>query len=116
MRHLTDPDHKVYYLGMEGEFFEVDVQTLAVTKLAEVALVLDVPAGSNRTPQLNSHFKAGYSCFGRVVVAANSYNELDFTGQQAAGRLAEWDGKAWTIIERAPFVEVTGRGGFGGFR
>ncbi len=27
MQHLTDPDNKVYVLGMEGEFFEMDVHT-----------------------------------------------------------------------------------------
>ena len=31
MQHLTDPENKVYYLAMEGEFFEVDLRTLEVT-------------------------------------------------------------------------------------
>jgi hypothetical protein len=30
-------------------------------------------------------------------------------GTHAAGRLAEWDGKKWTILERKPFVEVCGK-------
>ena len=33
---------------------------------------------------------------------------------EAAGRLAEWDGTSWTIIERNPFIEVNGRGDFAG--
>ena len=28
MTHLTDPKNKVYFLAMEGQFFEVDVNTL----------------------------------------------------------------------------------------
>ena len=36
MHHLTDRDNKVYMLGMEGEFFEVDVNTLEVTELADL--------------------------------------------------------------------------------
>jgi len=54
------------------------------------------------------------TCFGRVVVADNTYDERDFLGTESNGRLAEWDGREWTILERRPFVEVTGRGGFGG--
>ena len=49
-----------------------------------------------------------------MVVANNSYDERDFTGAEAAGRLAEWDGENWTIIERNPFIEVNGRGDFAG--
>ena len=48
------------------------------------------------------------------MVANNSYDERDFTGAEAAGRLAEWDGENWTIIERNPFIEVNGRGDFAG--
>ena len=62
-----------------------------------------------------AHFKAAYSNFGRVVVANNSYDERDFTGAlKLAGRLAEWDGENWAIIERNPFIEVNGRGDFAG--
>jgi len=44
-----------------------------------------------------------------VVVANNTYDERDFKGELAGGRLAEWDGKQWTILERKPFVEVMGK-------
>ncbi len=108
MRHLHDPENKVYMLGMEGEFYELDVHSLRTTFLADLVTELGIPDHEY------CHFKAGYSNFGRVVVANNSYDERDFTGVEAAGRLAEWDGDRWTIIERNPFIEVNGRGDFAG--
>ena len=108
MRHLHDPDNKVYMLGMEGEFYELDVHSLRTTFLADLVAELGIPDHEY------CHFKAGYSNFGRVVVANNSYDERDFRGVEAAGRLAEWDGERWTIIERNPFIEVNGRGDFAG--
>jgi len=106
MYHLQDPDNKVYMLGMEGEFFEVDLHSLRVLQLADLAKEL-------RSPRPRYiHLKAGYSGLGKVVVAGNDYQEADFLGQVAGGRLAEWDGKNWTILESKPFVEVTGRGDF----
>ncbi len=108
MRHLRDPANKVYVLGMEGEFYEMDVHTLETTFIADLTVELGVP------DHKYAHFKAAYSNFGRVVVANNSYDERDFRGVEAAGRLAEWDGENWTIIERNPFIEVNGRGDFAG--
>ena len=46
-----------------------------------------------------THFKAAYTAFGKVIVANNSYDERDFLGKERTGRLAEWDGKAWTVLE-----------------
>ncbi len=106
MRHLEDPEHKVYMLGMEGEFFEMDVHTLETRHLFDLTKVLDIPR--------YVHFKAGYSAFGRVVVANNTYDERDFSRQEAKGRLAEWDGDKWTVLERTAFNEVVGRGDFSG--
>ena len=108
MRHLHDPENKVYMLGMEGEFYELDVHSLEATFLADLTRELGVP------DHKYAHFKAGYSNFGRVVVVNNSYDERDFRGEGMAGRLAEWDGEHWRIIERAPFIEVVGRGDFSG--
>lgn len=108
IRHLTDPANKVYMLGMEGEFYEMDVHTLETTFLFDLVKELGVPSHEY------AHFKAGYSNYGRVVVGNNSYDERDFNGTEAAGRLAEWDGRKWTILERSPFIEVTGRGNFAG--
>jgi len=101
MTHLSDPQNMVYMLGMEGEFLEMNVHTLKCRKLFDLVRELDLPY---------VHFKAAYAGFGRVVVADNSYDNEEFTEKRKAGVLAEWDGKKWTILERAPFVEVTGRG------
>ena len=101
MTHLSDPENLVYMLGMEGEFFEMNVHTLECRRLFDLVKELNLPF---------VHFKAGYSGFGRVVVADNSYDNAEFAGKREAGVLAEWDGKEWTILERTPFVEVTGRG------
>lgn len=102
MEHLTDPKHMVYFLGMEGEFFEVNVRTLETKLLFDLMKELEEPAGSK------PHFKSAFTHHGCVVVANNSYNEKDYNGQWQAGRLAEWDGKAWTILERTAFTEVWG--------
>lgn len=101
MDHLTDPNNKVYVLAMEGEFFEVDMRTLAVKQLFDLVKELDIKG--------RVHFKGAFSANGRVVVANNSYYEADYLGNDASGRLAEWDGKTWTILERKPFVEVSGK-------
>ncbi len=101
MTHLTDPKNKVYMLAMEGEFYEVDVNTLESKQLFNLVKELDIKG--------RVHFKAAFSANGRVVVANNSYYEADYLGKDASGRLAEWDGKTWTILERKPFVEVAGK-------
>jgi hypothetical protein len=107
--HLTDPANKVYFLGMEGRFWEVDVHTLKAKELFNLVKELGI-AGA-------PHFKSAFTAQGRVVVANNTYDEKEFLGQRDAGRLAQWDGKTWTIIERNPFVEVhasAGDGSYGG--
>lgn len=101
MDHLTDPRNKVYVLAMEGEFFEVDMHTFEVKQLFNLTKELGIVGAP--------HFKAAFTAQGRVVVANNSYDEADYLGKEAQGRLAEWDGKAWTILERKPFVEVAGK-------
>lgn len=104
MRHLKDPENMVYFLGMEGGFWEVNVHSLKAEKLFDLVKELEIrPA--------KEHFKAAYTAAGRVVVANNTYDEREFLGQRDAGRLAEWDGKKWTVIERNPFVEVHGNPG-----
>ncbi|MCC6698536.1 MAG: hypothetical protein IT365_23135, partial [Candidatus Hydrogenedentes bacterium] len=62
---------------------------------------------SDATP----HFKSAHTGQGRVVVANNTYDEKEFLEQRQAGRLAEWDGSTWSIVERNPFVEVSGSAG-----
>lgn len=92
-RHLTDPKNKVYVFDMEGSFFELDVHTLASTKLGQV----------QKLGVTGTHGKGGYTGQGRVVVSNNG----------KGGALAEWDGKAekWTLIQNDKFTEVTGPGG-----
>jgi len=103
MRHLTDPERKVYFLTMEGAFFEVEIKTLKSKMLFDLVDKLKIPAGA--TP----HFKGGHTAQGLVVVANNTYEEPEFLGKRQAGCLAQWDGKEWTIVERNPFVEVSGK-------
>jgi hypothetical protein len=102
--HLTEPQTKVYVLGMEGHFWEVNVRTLETKLLFDLVKELGIA-------DAQPHFKGAYSGQGRVIVANNSYDEKEFLGQRAAGRLAEWDGQTWTVIERNPFVEVQGTAG-----
>ena len=99
MEHLTDPASKVYFLTMEGLFFECDVNTLEVVQLFDLVKELEIPETGY------VHFKDGYTGNGRVVVANNSYDERDFLGESFAGRLAEWDGKSekWVILEKTAF-------------
>jgi len=103
MRHLTDPSEKVYYLTMEGLLFEVDIKTLAAKQLFDLVKELRIPKGAT------AHFKGGHTAQGRVVVANNTYEEPEHLGQRSAGRLAEWDGEEWRILEENPFVEVSGK-------
>ena len=112
MEHLSDPENKVYMLGMEGEFFEMDVHNLETRQLFDLAIELGIP--ERHVGVTDAHFKSGHTGFGRVVVANNSYAERDFEGVVAAGRLAEWDGKKWKILERTAFMEVHGRKRLGG--
>lgn len=107
MEHLQEPKNRVYFLTMEGLLFEVDVYTLRATQLANLVTELELPGN------VKPHFKGGYTAQGVVVVANNSYDERDFAGTLAGGRLAEWDGTAWTVLERTGFNEVTGRGNWG---
>lgn len=108
MRHLTDPANKVYFFDMEGAIYEVDVHSLAVTKL----FAKPVPGW---------HGKGGYTAQGRIVIANNGESgRPDVTpdlkvdppppSPEDAGALAEWDGKAWRVIERRQFTDVTGPG------
>ncbi|NLC59075.1 MAG: hypothetical protein GX774_19750 [Armatimonadetes bacterium] len=104
LRHLTDPANKVYFLGMEGELYEVDVHTLAVERLWEAHTVP------------GSHAKGGWTSQGRIVVANNGewgwYDrwQRDHRYRGETGALVEWDGTRWRLIERKQFCEVTGPG------
>jgi len=104
--HLTDPENRVYMLGMEGELYEVNVHTLKTRFLFDLTKELDTPG------EFGCHFKDCYTAFGRLVVVNNDYEEKDFKGLACSGTLAEYDGERWTVLERKPFVAVRGRGQF----
>jgi hypothetical protein len=108
MVHLEDPENKVYFLTMEGLLLEVDLHTLAATDLSDLNAELGIPEGAQ------PHYKGSYTGGGRLVVANNTYEEEEFLGVRTAGRLAEWDGNNWTILERKPYNEVAGRSNMGG--
>jgi hypothetical protein len=103
MRHLSDPKNKVYFLTMEGLLFEVDLHTLESVKLFNLVEELGIKSGQ-------PHFKSAFTAQGRIVVANNTYEEPEFLGERASGRLAEWNGRdKWNVLEKNPFVEVSGK-------
>jgi len=101
VRHLEHPESMAYFLTMEGLLFEADLKTLEVRQLADLVKELDIKG--------QPHFKGCFSAQGRVVVANNTYEEEEYLGKRSGGCLAEWDGKTWTVLERNPFVEVSGK-------
>lgn len=101
MPHLSDQQNKIYILTMESRLHEVDVHTLETSLLFNLNETLGVTG--------RPHYKGGFTSQGRVVIANNTYTEPGDDN----GRLAEWDGETWTIIERKPFMEISGRWGFG---
>lgn len=105
MTHLTDPEHKVYMLGMESDLWEVDVRTLEVKHLFCLNDELKLPKG--RKP----HYKGGFTTRDRVIVGNNTYHEQDHTeGISSGGRLAEWTGEGdWTILAETAFTDIIGR-------
>ncbi len=107
-RHLTDPENLVYVLCMEGELFELNVHTLECRQIADLNSALDTSG------EMSVHYKDCYSALGRLVVCSNEYHEADWSGQQSEGRLAEFDGTSWRVLEQKPFTAIGGRGSFGG--
>lgn len=106
-RHLTEPARKVYFLGMEGEFIEADLETLETRQLCDLRNELDF------RPNAYMHFKDAFTGHGRVIVANNAYEGRDYDGTTADGRLAEWDGTRWNVLERCQFNAITGRTSIG---
>lgn len=74
MRHLKAPKDMVYFLTMEGLFFEVNVKMLEAKQLFNLVKELEFPRGAQ------PHFKGGFCAQGRVVVANNTYDEAEFLG------------------------------------
>jgi hypothetical protein len=103
MAHLDDPKNKVLFLTMTGLILELDLNTLQVTQLSDLAQEL----GMGDVEHL--HFKDAYTGQGRVIVANNTYTERDYLYGPTQGRLSEWDGNSWTTLETCQFNAVTGR-------
>ena len=99
-RHLFEPHRFVYAQAMEGKLYEVDVETLAVRAIADLTQVLEIREG-------RAHFKGAYTSQGRLVVANNTYDSADAVRGWGGGRLAEWDGQTWKVVQRTAYCEVT---------
>ncbi len=103
-RHLKKPKTMVYFLTMEGQLYEADVNTLETKHLFDLNKELDIPKGAQ------PHYKGAHTAQGRLVVANNTYEEAEYLRKRDAGRLAQWDGQGdWEIVERNPFIEVSGK-------
>ena len=84
------------------------MRTLTCTQIADLQEALGTEG------EMMTHFEECYSSFGRLVVCSNEYHESDWAGGGSQGRLAEWDGARWTVLEEKPFTCVSGRHDFGG--
>lgn len=109
--HLSDRNHKVYMLGMDGPLWECSVIDYTCTHLFDLVSTLKIPAREGEQP----HFKAAHMMNERLLVTSNTFEEADLDGKEHGGRLAQWMGPGtnWTILESTAFVEVTGRHNFG---
>lgn len=105
-RHLTRPETHVVVLTMEGLVFELELAR------GQVALLWDLNEELATEGEWKVHYKDCYSAHGRLVVCSNEYGEEDWAGEQSRGRLAEFDGTSWRIIEHKPFTAIGGRGEF----
>lgn len=106
-RHLVDPANMVYMLGMEGEVFELTLDTLETRQIFDLTAELGTPGEGK------CHFKDCTTANGRFVVVNNDYEEEDFLGKRREGNLAEFDGTQWRIVERRPYVAAQSLGTFG---
>ncbi|MBC8154043.1 MAG: hypothetical protein H7Z72_14140, partial [Bacteroidetes bacterium] len=120
-RDLTDPQHKLLLATMEEGFYGLDVNDLKTKLLYEDGNVRQKKGDGISTNQQGSllpgaHGKGVYSGQGVMVYSNNGEASPEALKQFniEAGVLAEWDGKAWKVVRRNQFVEVTGPGGIYG--
>jgi hypothetical protein len=120
-RHLTDPEHKIYYGTMEEGFYEVDVNSLEVKELYRDGNVQENNQRPGSYAPISAllpgvHGKGLYSGQGVMVFSNNGegYSEALTNPDIEAGVLAEWNGKEWKVIRRNQFTEITGPGGIYG--
>ena len=120
-RHLTDPEHKIYYGTMEEGFYEVDVNSLEVKELYRDGNVQENNQRPGSYAPISAllpgvHGKGLYYGQGVMVFSNNGegYSEALTNPDIEAGVLAEWNGKEWKVIRRNQFTEITGPGGIYG--
>ena len=117
-RHLFDPARKVYMATMEEGFYEVDVNTLAVTELFRDGNLQKGNLAGSLLP--GYHGKGAYVGQGRFVYANNGeYSEsAKKNPATTSGVLAEWNGrpgkKNWHVVLRNQFTDVASKGGIYG--
>ncbi|MCF7855036.1 MAG: hypothetical protein K9N51_09585 [Candidatus Pacebacteria bacterium] len=111
-KHLFDPDNMVYMLGMEGELYELNVNTQEATFITDLTKELSMVQNGEQY-YAQPHFKAAFCGHDKLIVANNTRDDADYTGTIDHGRLAEWDGKDWTVIDTAQYNEVMGRTSIG---
>ncbi len=108
-RHLREPENMVYYYDMEGALFEVNVHTLAVTKLYT-------------NPLPGWHGKGAYTSQGKLILANNGehtnepqsewkVDATDMVGLEKNGILAAFDGNRFKVVERNQYTDVTTKNG-----
>lgn len=119
-RHLTDPEHRVYFATMEEGLYSVDVNTLEV-----FGHIKDGNGGitSPTNPATISSTLPGYHGKGlytgqSVLVYSNNGDAAPSAltdPRTTSGALAEWRGDGdWSMVRRNQFTEVTGPGGIAG--
>ena len=123
-RHLFNPVEMIYYGTMEEGFYEVDVNSLKVTELYKDGNNSkgnrvdhnDTDVNPENAMLPGAHGKGLYSGQGVLVYSNNgeASQEALTKFDIEAGALAEWNGKAWKVVRRNQFVEVTGPGGIYG--
>lgn len=115
-RHPTDPTNKLFFATMEEGFYEVDVNTLAVTTLKKDE---QTQTSGNGLILPGNHGKGCYAGQGRMLYANNGEPGWSVTTDPGfnnpAGLLTENAGSdysnGWAAVERKNFTEITGPGG-----
>ncbi|MFT3751713.1 MAG: hypothetical protein QM800_02170 [Paludibacter sp.] len=110
-RHLSAPGNKVYYYMMEGELWEVDVNTLQPKMLYE-------------NPLPGWHGKGAYTSQGKLILTNNGevsgafeptelwqVSSKNMVGNEKYGVLAEFDGSKFNVVERRQTTDVTTKNG-----
>jgi len=108
--HLLRPDSLVYFLTIDGLLFEANVYTLKTNLVAN--LISDIYKTDNQALSKKGvfiNFKSAFTGNKRLVVANSSYMEKNYTGDSNDGCLAEWDGKKWSVIDSAAYLEINGK-------